>query len=130
MQLPHEIFKALGVEQVVAEVEPEAGAQEIGEERFSRVVAHQGDELHRVGGAGHVAGHDHAFVARASLALLRLAHVVAGAHHQHPLGFSDPRLHEGHQIGAVPQIPLIQGGVYTLAAQILRQLAHPGLMGG
>ena len=77
MQLPHEIFKALGVEQVVAEVEPEAGAQEIGEERFSRVVAHQGDELHRVGGAGHVAGHDHAFVARAPLALLRLAHVVA-----------------------------------------------------
>jgi hypothetical protein len=40
MQLPHEIFKALGVVRVVAEIEPEAGAQEIGQQRFDRVVAH------------------------------------------------------------------------------------------
>ncbi len=49
-QAERQLLQSLGVERVVAEVEPEAEAEEIRQQRFAGVVAHQGEELHRVVG--------------------------------------------------------------------------------
>jgi hypothetical protein len=76
-----------------------------------------------------VAGDDHALIAGATLALLRLGHVVGRAHHQHPIGVADAEIHEAHHIGAVGKVPLIQGHVHAAPPQPLRQQAHPGPVG-
>ena len=76
-----------------------------------------------------MAGDDHALIAGATLALLRLGHVVGRAHHQHPIGVADAEIHEAHHIAAGPEVPLIQGHLHAALHQPFRQLPHPGPMG-